>query len=135
MPDISAACDVAPFLVVVRDLDARQNPFGRRDLIRTHDQKQVFGRKNTVSRQNIEQGVSRKKCLRKIGDVWDDPVVCICPETRKLTAVARLSLLCVARFMLFDCVKPRAVRVILGVCAVADHKDLDIFKQAAAGPE
>ena len=79
--------------------------------------------------------MARKKCLRKIVDVWDDFVVCICPETRKLKAVARLSFLLGARFMLFDRVKPRAVRVILGVRAVADHKDLDIFKQAAAGPE
>ena len=37
MPDISAACDVAPFLVVVCDLDARQDSFGRRNLIGTHD--------------------------------------------------------------------------------------------------
>ena len=88
MPDISAACDGTVFLVVVGNFDTVQNTLRSNDLIRTHNKQEVLRSENTVFRQDIEDRVLCEKGLCKVHKIGNDLVVRICPEGRKLKAVA-----------------------------------------------
>ena len=52
VPDVAARLDAAVLLVGRGDLDAVQNPLRRRDLIRAHDEQQIFRREHAVARQD-----------------------------------------------------------------------------------
>ena len=76
-----------------------------------------------------------KKRSGKIDQIRDHSIVCICPEAGELKAVAGLFLLLLAGLRILDGVKASAVGIILGVGAVADHKDLHVLKEAGSRPE
>ena len=52
VPDVAARLDAAVLLIGRGDLDAVQNPLCRRDLIRAHDEQQIFRGKHAVARQD-----------------------------------------------------------------------------------
>ncbi len=52
VPDVAARFHAAILLVGRGDFDAVQNPLCRRDLIRAHDEQQVFRREHAVARQD-----------------------------------------------------------------------------------
>ena len=52
VPDVAARLNSAILLIGRGDLDAVQNPLCRRDLIRAHDEQQVFRREHAVARQD-----------------------------------------------------------------------------------
>ena len=52
VPDVAARLDAAVLLVGRGDFDAVQNPLCRRDLIRAHDEQQIFRGKHAVARQD-----------------------------------------------------------------------------------
>lgn len=52
VPDVAARLDAAVLLVGRGDLDAVQNSLCRRDLIRAHDEQQIFRREHAVARQD-----------------------------------------------------------------------------------
>ena len=52
VPDVAARLDAAVLLVGRGDFDAIENSLCRRDLIRAHDEQQVFRRKHAVARQD-----------------------------------------------------------------------------------
>ena len=53
------------FLVVVGNLDAVEDALGCGNLIGTHDHQHVFRSKNTVLRQNVQDGVAGKNVFVK----------------------------------------------------------------------
>ena len=52
VPDVAARFHAAVLLVGRGYLDAVQNPLRRRDLIRAHDEQQIFRREHAVARQD-----------------------------------------------------------------------------------
>ena len=136
MPNISASVYRALLLHVVGTLYLIQERFGCRYLVRTHHKQQVLLCKHTEACKNIEQGVAREECGSKVNQVVEYLIAGICPITGKLKRVACLWLIPVAAFFdLIDMAVTRSVAVILGLCAVAHHKDLHILKQSVACPE
>ena len=62
-------------------------------------------------------------------------VVGVRPERGEFKAVACFALFRLAGCRVFDGVKPGAVGIVFGVCAVRDDKNLHILKQARACPK
>lgn len=135
MPNVSAAGDGAVFLVVGSDVDPVQDTLRRRDLIGAHDEQHLLRSEDTILRQYIQNRMPGKERARKVDQIRYYPVVGIRPEGRELEAVGRLLLVRLGRLGILDGVPAGGVGIILGVGAVADHEDLDILKQTAAGPE
>ena len=52
MPDVAARLDAAVLLVGRGDFDSIENSLCRRDLIRAHDEQQIFRREHAVARQD-----------------------------------------------------------------------------------
>ena len=135
MPDITAAGHGAVFLIIVGDFNAVQDPFSRRDLIRPHDHQHVLGSENAVLGQDIQDRMPGKEGPGEVNQIRNHTVIGICPEAGELKTVAGLFLLLLAGLSVFYSIEPSTVGIILGVCAITDHKDLDILKQTASSPE
>lgn len=60
VPDVPACRQCSRLLVVGRNLNAGQNTLGGRNLVRTHHQQQVFGRKDAILRQDVQQRMAGK---------------------------------------------------------------------------
>lgn len=136
VPDVSAGGGGAGLLVVGRNLDAAQDLLRGSDLIRAHDQQEVFRGKNTVARQYVQHGVLGEKSLSKIDQIRYRPVACIRPIACKFKTVAGFFL----RFLgishgFADVLVSRGIRIILGVRAVGYDKQLHIFEKAGIRPE
>ena len=76
-----------------------------------------------------------KECPGKVDQIRQHAVVRIGPVGGKFKAVAGLFLFRLAVFGILDGIVASAVGVVLGICAVGDHKNLHILIQAAARPE
>ena len=76
-----------------------------------------------------------KECPGKVDQIRQHAVVRISPVGGKFKAVAGLFLLDLAVFGVLDGIVAGAVGVVLGICAIGDHKNLHILVQAAASPE
>ena len=75
MPDVAAGLQFAGEFVIRGHLDARENALGSGDLIRPHDQQEVLRGEDTVTGENIQQGVFGEEGLREVDQVRDDGVV------------------------------------------------------------
>ena len=135
VPDVTAARDAAVFLIIVCNFNAVENPLGCRNLIRTHDEKQIFGGENAIARQDVENRMAGEKGLGKVDEVGNDTVVCICPVGGKFKAVACFALLAGGGSGIFHGVKTSTVGIVFRVCAVGDDENLHIFKQPRTGIE
>ena len=71
----------------------------------------------------------------KVDQIRQHMVIRIGPVGGKFKAIAGLFLLGLAVFGVLDGIVAGAVGVVLGICAVGDHKNLHILIQAAARPE
>ena len=76
-----------------------------------------------------------KECPGKVDQIRQHAVVCIGPVGGKFKAIAALFLFRLAVFGILDGIVAGAVGVVLGICAVGDHKNLRILVQTAARPE
>ena len=76
-----------------------------------------------------------KECPGKVDQIRQHTVIRIGPVGGKLKAIAGLFLFRLAVFGVLDGIVAGAVGVVLGICAVGDHKNLHILIQAAARPE
>ena len=76
-----------------------------------------------------------KECPGKVDQIRQHAVVRIGPVGGKFKAIAGLFLFRLAVFGVLDGIVAGAVGVVLGICAVGDHKNLHILIQAAARPE
>ena len=76
-----------------------------------------------------------KECPGKVDQIRQHTVVRIGPVGGKFKAIAGLFLFRLAVFGILDGIVAGAVGVVLGICAVGDHKNLYILIQAAARPE
>ena len=76
-----------------------------------------------------------KECPGKVDQIRQHTVIRIGPVGGEFKAVAGLFLLDLAVFGVLDGIVAGAVGVVLGICAVGDHKNLHILIQAAARPE
>ena len=76
-----------------------------------------------------------KECPGKVDQIRQHAVVRISPVGGKFKAIAGLFLFRLAVFGVLDGIVAGAVGVVLGICAVGDHKNLHILIQAAARPE
>ena len=76
-----------------------------------------------------------KECPGKVDQIRQHAVVRISPVGGKFKAIAGLFLFRLAVFGILDGIVAGAVGVVLGICAVGDHKNLHILIQAAARPE
>ena len=119
----------------MRNLNAVQNAFRCRNLIRTHDHQHLFRSENAVSGDDIKQRVLGKEGFGKIYDVRDNPVIGISPVACKLKAVAGLGLLGLTAHCILDCIDTGSIRVILSQRTVGDNENLHIFEESAACPE
>ena len=134
MPDISTACNRAVFLVVIGNFYAVEYSLCCNDLIRTHNEQQIFACENAVFRQDIEYCMLCEKGLCEVHNVRNDLVIRISPKRSKLKAVA-----CFGLFTGFSCffyrIETCGVTVIFRIRAVGDYKYLHILKQPTACPE
>ena len=136
MPDIAAALDLAPSLVIRRDLDARQNALRRRNLVRTHEHQHLFRRKDRIARQDGEQGMLREERASKIHEIRDEAVARIRPKRCELKTVARLlARPAPRRIHLADMARTRRIRIILRIRPVRNDENLHILIQPRARPE
>ena len=76
-----------------------------------------------------------KECPGKVDQIRQHAVVCIGPVGGKFKAIAALFLFRFAVFGVLDGIVAGAVGVVLGICAIGDHKNLRILVQTAARPE
>ena len=76
-----------------------------------------------------------KECPGNVDQIRQHVVVCIGPVGGKFKAIAALFLFRLAVFGILDGIVAGAVGVVLGICAVGDHKNLRILVQTAARPE
>ena len=76
-----------------------------------------------------------KECPGKVDQIRQHTVIRIGPVGGKFKAIAGLFLLGLAVFGILDGIVAGAVGVVLGICAVGDHKNLRILVQTAARPE
>ena len=136
MPDVAAALDAPPRLVIGRNLDAAENPLRRRNLIRTHEHEHFFRCENAVTREKRKQRVTRKKRPPEIHQVGDETIARIRPIGRKLKTVARLfACLAPRRIHLADVACTRRIGIVLRIRPIRDHKNLDVLVQPCARPE
>ena len=135
VPDVTAARDAAVFLIIVCNFDAVENPLGCRNLIRAHDEKQIFGGENAIACQNIENRMAGEKGLGKVDEIGNDAVVRVRPIGSKFKAVACFALFAGGGAGIPDGIKTRAVGIVFRVRAVGDDENLHIFKQPRAGIE
>ena len=76
-----------------------------------------------------------KECPGKVDQIRQHAVVRISPVGGKFKAIAGLFLFRLAVFGILDGIVAGAVGVVLGICAVGDHKNLHILVQTTARPE
>ena len=76
-----------------------------------------------------------KECPGKVDQIRQHAVIRIGPVGGKFKAIAGLFLFRLAVFGILDGIVAGAVGVVLGICAVGDHKNLHILVQTAARPE
>ena len=136
MPDVAAALNAPPHLVIGRNLDAAENPLRRRNLIRAHEHEHFFRRENAVPREERKQCMPREKCPPEVHEVGNQPIARIRPVGRELKTVARLfACLAPRRIQLADMARTRCIGIILRIRPIRDHKNLDILVQSRARPE
>ena len=76
-----------------------------------------------------------KECPGKVDQIRQHAVVRISPVGGNLKAIAGFFLFRLAVFGILDGIVAGAVGVVLGICAVGNHKNLRILVQPAARPE
>ena len=136
MPYITASVYRALLLHVMSTLNLIQKCFGRSNLVRTHHKQQVLFCQHTEACEDIEQGMTREECGGKVNKVIEYLIAGICPIACKLKRVACLRLILVPSFFyLIDMTISGRIAVILCLCAIAHHKDLNILKQSVSCPE
>ena len=136
VPDVPACRQCSRLLVVGRNLNAGQNTLGGRNLVRTHHQQQVFGRKDAILRQDVQQRMAGKECAGKVHQIGNDAVFPIRPKGRKFKAVACLFAALSGRSgAFFNVAVAGRIGVVFRVRAVGDNENLHILIQPAARPK
>ena len=136
VPDVPACGQRSCLLVIGRNLNAGQNTLSGRNLVRTHHQQQVFGRKDAILRQDVQQRMAGKERAGKVHQVGNDAIFPISPKGGKFKAVACLFAALSGRSgALFNVAVAGRVGVVFRVRAVGDNKNLHILIQPAASPK
>ena len=136
VPDVPACRQCSRLLVVGRNLNAGQNTLGGRNLVRTHHQQQVFGGKDAILRQDVQQRMAGKERAGKVHQIGNDAVFSIRPKGRKFKAVACLFAALSGRSgAFFNVAVAGRVGVVFRVRAVGDNENLHILIQSAARPK
>ena len=87
VPHIPASRFRAELSVVRGDVDSLQDPLGRNNLIRPHDQQLPVSGQHAVARQDVQQRVLGEERLRERGQVFDRLVLRIRPPRSELEGV------------------------------------------------
>ena len=66
MPNEATSGNAAIFFIIMGNLHSVQNALGSRDLVGTHDHKNVFRGKDAIAGDNIQQGMLGKKSLGEV---------------------------------------------------------------------
>ena len=136
VPDVPACRQCSRLLVVGRNLNTGQNTLGGRNLVRTHHQQQVFGGKDAILRQDVQQRMAGKERAGKVHQIGNDAVFSIRPKGRKFKAVACLFAALSGRSgAFFNVAVAGRVGVVFRVRAVGDNENLHILIQSAARPK
>ena len=136
VPDVPACRQCSRLLVVGRNLNAGQNTLGGRNLVRTHHQQQVFGRKDAILRQDVQQRMAGKERAGKVHQVGNNAVFPIRPKGRKFKAVACLFAALSGRSgALFNMAVAGRVGVVFCIRAIGDNENLYILIQTATSPK
>lgn len=110
------------------NFNAVEDPLSRNDLIRTHNEQQIFACENAVFCQYIKDSMLCEKSLCKVHKIRNDLIARISPKARKLKGIACFGLfLRLARF--FHGIETSSVAVIFRIRTVGNNKYLHIFKQ------
>ena len=136
MPDVAAALDLAVVLVVGGDLNAVQYALRRDNLVWSHGQQPPVLRKDTVAREQVQQGVLGEEGFREVHQIGDGAILGIRPPGGELETVAPAppghgAALHRRMGMVVAC----GVAVVFGKCAIGDDKQLHILEKPAARPE
>ena len=136
MPHISASVYCALLLHVVSTFYLIQKSLGRCNLVRAHHKQQVLLCQHTEACEDVEQRMAREEGGGEVNKVVEYLIAGICPIAGKLKRVACLGLVLVpSLFNLIDMAVTGRIAVVLCLCTVAHHKDLDILKQSVSCPE
>ena len=66
MPNKATGGNTAVFFIIVGNLHPIQNALGSSDLVGTHDHKNVFGGKDAITGDDVQQGMLGKKGLGEV---------------------------------------------------------------------
>ena len=124
MPNITTSIQTALNMIVNRPSDLTDDTLARRNLVRPHNTHDIINTQNTIFCDNIQQRHPAKECLRKINQVGNPMVFCICPPGCKLKAL-----------MSMYGVIADSIGIIFRVRTVGNHKDLNILIQTATSPK
>lgn len=136
MPDIAAALDAPPRLIVRRDADPVQYALRRRNLVRAHDHQDILRREDRILREHREERMTREERPREIHQIRDQMILRVRPVASELKAIARLPAAAAScRRHLPDMAAARRIGIILRVRAVRDDENLHILIEPTARPE
>ena len=136
MENVPAALHRAVPLIVGGDFNAVEDTLRGDNLIGAHHQQQILRGKNAIPRQDIQYRGLGKEGLGEVHQVGDDVVFGICPERRKLKAVAGLAALPYRSGVeILDMPQAGGVGIILRIRSVGDNEYLHIVKKPAACPK
>ena len=129
VPGVTAGGDRTELFVVSRRMDLLEDSLSRHDLVGAHDEKLAVDVEHTVPRQDGKQGVFSEEGGGEGNEVGYPAVFSVSPPAGELEAVRRGSLPSAFGVLGEMCVAG-GVRVVLGECAVADHKQLHVLEEA-----
>ena len=138
MPNVASAFYGAVLFIIGRDLNARQNLFCRRNLVRAHYQQGLFFCENAEPRKDVQNRVAREECAGEVPKVRDDIVLGVSPITCEFKAVTCFFGLaagdrCTREF--FNVAITCGIGVILSVRTIGYDEYLHVFIEATASPK
>ena len=80
MPDITTTLDTAIQLVVVGHIYPLDYPLCCCNLVGSHHHQHLLTGEDTVSGQDVQEGMLGEEGLGEVQEVSDDLVVAVCPE-------------------------------------------------------
>lgn len=136
MPDVAASVPCAVELGVVGYLYLVEQFFGGSYLVWAHHHQNLLVGEDAKLGEDVQQGVAGKEGSCKVLQVAEHLVLGICPVAGKLKRVAGFLSWLLALLGLFsNMTVTGCVAIVLGLRAVANHKNLYVLVERATCPE
>ena len=136
VPYVAASVSCAVEFGVVGYLYLVEQFFGGCYLVWAHHHQNLLVGEDAKLGEDVQQGVAGKEGSREVLQIAEHLVLGICPVAGKLKRVAGLLPWLLALLGLFpDMTVSGSVAIVLGLRAVADHKNLHVLVERAPCPE